>query len=140
MRHFLALSSIIPFLSCTAWAESFLQCTVDSSDEGVEVHVSIGTPHPEEMLLRRPDESYVYLQSADVPHKFPETDDFQNLRYFVIDSLSRGTEYGNDGNPRSAPILGDDGKYWLLIAENIETELENTLFFECSFEVGASDD
>lgn len=68
----------------------------------------------------------------DIEHKFPESEDFSNLGTFDITSQSRGTVYEN-GQPKLVPILDGPGRYHLILAENVETELDNTFYQECEF-------
>ena len=133
------LPTIVCILFCFgSAAESPLQCSVVADGDEVAVEVSITTPHPKEMILWRPDKTTAWLQLEGIPYPFPTTRDFQNLSSFVISSKSRGTIYAN-GTPKHLPILNVAGTYRLIVADNTETELDNTYFVECSFEIEADD-
>ncbi len=130
----LALSLILVSSGDALSGAPFLTCVVDENIDNPKVSINIQTPHPKEMLLRRPDGSFVDLQGDFVPFKFPVDKGFENLGAFVIDTSSTGTEF-EDGVEKSAPLLRGAGTYYLLVAENTETELENTLYFDCEFDI-----
>jgi hypothetical protein len=91
------------------------------------------TPHPEGAILMRPDGQVVYLQGSPpllhtpIPH-------FGNLGEWLLSSDSVGTIY-TDGEPAIGPVIFGPGRYHLYVADNIETEPENTYFIECYFEI-----
>ena len=57
---------------------------------------------------------------------------FGNLENWVITPESMGTVWVN-GRATAQPIINGKGEYHLYIAENTETEPENTYFIECYF-------
>lgn len=103
------------------------------STDGKSVVVRMVAPHPKEVIVNRPDGETVWVQMADgLLHK--QIPDFENLEQWIIDSETVGTVY-IDGRPEIQPIIKDRGRYNLYIAENVETEPENTFFIECYFEI-----
>jgi len=115
--------------SCFAYA-SPISCDVSSSGDA---HITMKVPHPEHALVHRPSGETVWLQtSSDFIHK--QIDNFETLDAWTLTSKSQGTVWVN-GEATIQPIFQGNGKYHLYIAENTETERENTVFIECCFYV-----
>ncbi len=113
-------------------ADQSMQCTPYVAKSEPIVRIDVVTPHPKELILHRPGKPTVWLRMDDIEHKFPESEDFSNLGTFDITSQSRGTVYEN-GQPKLVPILDGPGRYHLILAENVDTELDNTFYQECEF-------
>jgi hypothetical protein len=82
-------------------------------------------PHPENALIYRPDGKTVWLQTST---------DFGNLSNWQITSGTIGTVWIN-GKATAQKVIKGKGIYHLYIADNLETEPENTHFIECYFSV-----
>ena len=108
-----------------------INCNVTSNGE---VHISMIAPHPNHALVHRPSGETVWLQtSSEYIHK--QVPNFSELKIWVISSESKGTVWVN-GKATVQPIIKGKGEYHLYIAENLETEPENTYFIECYFVIG----
>lgn len=128
-----ALSAVICLLLVGhSAADQSMQCTPSVAKGEATVRINVVTPHPKELILHRPGKPTVWLRTDDIEHKFPESEDFSNLDTFEITSLSRGTVYEN-GQSKLVPILDGPGLYHLILAGNVETELDNTPYHECEF-------
>jgi len=102
--------------------------TCDVTSNG-EVHISMTAPHPEHALVHRPNGETVWLQtSPEYIHK--QIENFGALEKWVITPETKGTVWV-DGKASVQPIIQVNGWYHLYIAENRETEPENTHFMEC---------
>ena len=113
-----------------------MQCDVREAAVWIRVEVAMPVPHPAEMLIYQPSGTTVWLRHPDLTYQFPETSNFEELASFVIDESSQGTRFRpSDGKPELIPVLAGQGEYHLYLAENTETEPENTLFFDCRFTV-----
>lgn len=105
-----------------------IDCEV--TDKSVVI-VTMEIPHPNHALVYRPNGETVWLQtSSEFVHK--QMPNFGKLENWVISSESTGTVWVN-GKATVQPIIMGKGKYQLYIAENTETEPENTYFIECYF-------
>lgn len=105
-----------------------IECKVT---DGSTVIVTMETPHPNNALVHRPSGKTVWLQtSREFIHK--QASNFSELKTWVISPESKGTVWIN-GKATVQPIMKGEGKYHLYIAENTETERENTYFIECYF-------
>jgi len=108
-----------------------IDCKV--ADESTII-VTMEIPHPNHALVHRPSGETVWLQtSPEFIHK--QIPNFSELKTWVISSESKGTVWVN-GKATVQPIIKGNGKYHLYIAENTETEPENTYFIECFFVIG----
>ena len=98
------------------------------------VIVKMTSPHPKQALVQRPDGTTVWLQAYDeLAHE--QIENFESLEEWTITSTTPGTVYV-DGEPVAEPVIRGSGRYNLYIADNTETEPENTYFIECYFEIG----
>lgn len=98
------------------------------------VMVTMKIPHPNHALVYRPSGETVWLQtSSEYIHK--QVPNFSELKIWVISSESKGTVWVN-GKATVQPIIKGKGEYHLYIAENLETEPENTYSIECYFVIG----
>lgn len=108
-----------------------IECKV--TDENTVI-VTMEVPHPNHAIVQRPDGETVWLQtSSDYIHT--QVPNFSELKTWVISPKSEGTVWVN-GKAMVQPIIKGQGKYLLYIAENTETERENTYFIECYFVIG----
>ena len=114
------------------WASISYASPIDCivADESTVI-VTMEIPHPNHALVYRPGGETVWLQtSSEYIHK--QVPNFSELKIWVISSESKGTVWVN-GKVTVQPIIKGKGEYHLYIAENLETEPENTYFIECYF-------
>jgi hypothetical protein len=117
------------------WASISFASPIDCkvTDESTVI-VTMEIPHPNHVLAYRPDGEIVWLQTGpEYIHK--QLPNFSELKTWIITSESKGTVWVN-GKATIQPIIKGKGRYHLYIAENIETEPENTYFIECYFVIG----
>jgi hypothetical protein len=128
MKRLITIFSLIwAGISCA----SPIDCKV--SDENTII-VTMETPHPNHALVHRPSGKTVWLQtSPEFIHK--QLKNFSELKTWIISPDSKGTVWVN-GKATVQPIIKGEGRYYLYIAENTETERENTYFIECYFVIG----
>jgi len=126
-----ALITIFTLLWASLSQASPIYCEV--SGKGTVI-VTMKTPHPNHALVNRPNGETVWLQTEpEYIHK--QIPNFSELKTWVITPESTGTVWV-DGKATVQPIINGKGKYNLYIAENTETEPENTYFIECYFVIG----
>ena len=124
------ISILILFSVGSAFA-SPIECVQVQSNKTVLITMQV--PHPEHALIHRPDGVTVWLQtSKDYVHK--QISDFGNLSKWQITSSTVGTVW-IDGKATAQKVIKGKGVYHLYIAENLETESENTYFIECYFTI-----
>ena len=82
-------------------------------------------------MVYRPNGEIVWLQTTpEYIHK--QIENFGALQNLVITRETKGTVFV-DGKAIVQPIIQGNGRYHLYIAENLETEPENTYFIDCYF-------
>lgn len=122
------LITTLTFLLPQLGAASPIACNI--TEQG-SVAVTMETPHPENALIYRPDGKVVWLQtSTGLIH--PQNADVSELKTWVLSPESTGTVWA-EGHAMVQPIFNGNGRYRLYIADNLETESENTRFIECFF-------
>jgi len=127
MKHLVPLACILFSFSIGA---APIECVKQGNNS---IIVKMEIPHPKEALIHRPSGETVWLQYEDT-HTHQQIANFENLQEWKIDSNTAGTVY-KQGQPFIEPALDGKGVYHLYIAENTETERENTYFIECYFEI-----
>lgn len=125
------LATIFLLFLANAGQAAAIHCDVVDGDTVV---VSMKTPHPEEALIYRPSGETVWLHTSSqyLPKGVAR---FGDLGKWVISPDSTGTVWV-DGKAKVQPVIKEQGRYHLYIAENAETEPENTYFIECYFVIG----
>lgn len=122
---------VLLFVSSSPLEAAPLVCIVKDDNTVV---VEMKSPHPKQALVQRPDGTTVWLQAYDeLAHE--QIENFESLEEWTITSTTPGTVYV-DGEPVAEPVIRGSGRYNLYIADNTETEPENTYFIECYFEIG----
>ena len=116
--------------STTAYA-SPIDCTVDNDTKTVTIKMS--TPHPNHALIYQPDGTVVWLQSGP-EYIHPQLKDFSHVAVYEITQESVGTVW-NDGGAAIEKVISGSGRYHFYVADNIETEPENTYYMECFFTI-----
>lgn len=130
MKHVLPIIGLLGVLTAEA---ASLECIKEDNNT---ILIKMELPHPKEALVQRPDGDTVFLQvEGSLAHK--QIANFENLEEWTITLSTLGTVY-RDGEAIAEPIISGSGRYHLYIADNVETERENTLFIECYFEITAS--
>ncbi len=124
---------IVAILATDGFAQSSLHCAVAVVDGKASVTVVLPVPHADKMLITTPDQRRIYLRDADTPIQFPDTDDFVNMREFVLDSNTRGTWFNDWGETEIVAVLGQSGTYKLLISDNLERKNAASAANSCTF-------
>ncbi|MGI9204845.1 MAG: hypothetical protein ACR2Q3_12600 [Woeseiaceae bacterium] len=114
-------------------AQSSISCTVTVVDGEPRVAVIMPVPHADKVLITTPDQRRIYLRDADTPIQHPDTDDFVNMREFVLDTNSRGTWFNDWGETEVVTVLGQSGSYELIVADNLERRNAATATNSCTF-------
>jgi hypothetical protein len=133
MHQMRIISIIIIFilLAIETVSASPIECVQDKANKTILITMQV--PHPKHALVYRPDGSTVWLQTSnEFIHE--QISDFGNLSKWQIYSNTVGTVW-IDGKAMIQRVINGKGIYRLYIAENLETEPENTYFIECYFTV-----
>jgi hypothetical protein len=107
-----------------------LHCDPQVLRPGDTLAIEMRVPHPLELAIVAPDGAYYYLQAADdsVPSRL-SANEFAELAVVHIDvDSATGIQWVN-GKPTKSRIFEIVGEYEVILAENIETEPENTISY-----------
>ena len=99
-----------------------IECVPGQSNKIVNVTMQV--PHPENILIYRPDGTAVYIM----------IDNFSSIRKWSITRELPGTVWV-EGKESIEKVIKEEGVYRLYIANNLETEPSNTSYIECEFEI-----
>lgn len=94
------------------------------------VRVLMPSPHPERLAIMDPDGHWYYLQDQPLPNPLVPYDEFRDLDSFSFTPSELRAITFIDGEERRLPVFSVAGEYTICLAENLETEPENTLSFE----------
>ena len=131
MKLNIILSTISIFIINHSVVAQQINCKVNEAKDSVFVSMKI--PHPNNALIGRPNGETVWLQtSAEYLHE--QIKDFANLKTWTIDKDSLGTVFV-DGKASVQKIFNGSGQYQLYIADDLETEPEETNHSFCNFEI-----
>jgi hypothetical protein len=106
-----------------------LHCDPQVLRPGDTLAIEMRIPHPLELAIVAPDGAYYYLQAADdsVPSQL-SANEFAELAVVHIDvDSATGIQWVN-GKPTKRRIFEILGEYEVILAENLETEPENTIW------------
>lgn len=135
MKGKLPLVLMLAVIAADSRAQSSISCTVSMVAGEARVTVVMSVPHADKMLITTPDQRRIYLRDADTPIQFPDTDDFMNMREFVLDSKSRGTWFNDWGETEVVAVLGQSGSYELLISDKLERKNAASAANSCAFSI-----
>ena len=95
------------------------------------IKITLPNPHPSGFAVRDPNGEWYYLQGDDsLPATFMPPDTFAKIRDIeIIPSEVFAINY-LDGEPRRSAVFHQTGEYLIYIADDLETEPENTVSFQ----------
>lgn len=96
----------------------------DTLRAGAALTLRLSEKHPERMAIIDPDERYFYIQDPEVS-RLMEPTAFAQARELIIDAAQSGLCYV-DGKARTGAVFTKSGVYVIYLADNLETEEENT--------------
>jgi len=103
----------------------------DTLEEGSSIVVYFPAEHPSKMAIADPSGTYFYLQDGTDLNLVSPAGKFAQLDHWTLEAGQQGAVYV-EGNKQTKRIFDRKGVYKLILADNLETEPENTNFFETS--------
>ena len=93
------------------------------------ITLSLPIPHPKKMSVRTPAATWfvIYDPSEQISHI--ASPNFSTATSLDIDINSQLGTTWIDGNKQIEPIFKEKGEYLIYLADNLETEPENTFHF-----------
>ncbi len=110
-----------------------LWCYPETLEAGDTLTIEMAIPHPLELAISDPNNNWLYLQFSDpdLPSNVPP-DEFAQMSELTLAVSSAEATRWIDGSPSKHPIFEAAGRYTIHLAENLETDAENTLYFSQS--------
>ena len=88
-------------------------------------------PHPKELAIKTPNEKWFYLHvenEGDSEMLMPK-EKFAALKQLNLDTSKLEARYWDNGKAMRGKVFGETGAYLIYMADNLETEPDNTLHF-----------
>jgi len=108
---------------------SVFAITPDKISLNRKFHVFLPKLHPAKMSIRDPDGTWHWIQDAEEKITFMPDTEFREATNIVIDSATLQGVSWVDGRKSSGLVFRRPGEYLIYIANNLETEPENTFHF-----------
>jgi len=99
--------------------------------KGDEISISLPLPHPKELAIKSPNGTWFYLHvenEGDSEMLMPK-EKFAALKQLNLDTSKLEARYWDNGKAMRGKVFGVTGAYLIYMADNLETELDNTLHF-----------
>jgi len=111
--------------------DGILQFDSKNLHKGDTLSITMPLPHPKELAVRAPDGRWFYLQVEDegAGEMLMPSEQFSTLQKLELNTGQLVARYWDDGKAMRAKIFTQTGDYLIYMADNLETEPENTLSF-----------
>ena len=99
--------------------------------KGDELSISLPLPHPKELAIKSPIGTWFYLHvenEGDSEMLMPK-EKFAALQQLNLDTSKLEARYWDNGKAMRGKVFGETGAYLIYMADNLETEPDNTLHF-----------
>lgn len=111
--------------------DGILQFNSKNLHKGDKLSIIIPQPHPKELAIKAPDGKWFYLQveNESGSDMLMPAEQFKVLSKLELDTRNFEARYWDDGKPMRGKVFTLTGDYLIYMADNLETEPENTLSF-----------
>lgn len=111
--------------------DGILQLNSKNLHKGDMLSITIPQPHPKELAIKAPDGRWFYLQveNEGSSEMLMPSGQFAVLKKLDLDTRTLAARYWDDGKARHGKVFTVSGDYLIYMADNLETEPENTLSF-----------
>jgi hypothetical protein len=114
----------------TSGREATFICLPDTLQPAGVMTISLPEAHPTKLAVVTPGNEFVYLH--DPPQVvLMSAEEFKKSRKIEIPQNITGLLY-KDGRGTKQPVFVAEGNYQLIVADNLETELTNTAYVDCT--------
>jgi len=99
--------------------------------KGDKLLISLPVPHPKELAIKAPDGNWFYLhvENEGASEMLMPKEQFAVLTKLDFDTSKLEARFWDDGKAKRGKVFTKTGKYLIYMANNLETEVDNTLFF-----------
>ena len=116
-----------------------LRCDPSVVYKGESFRLRIPPRHPSGLAIKDPKDNWFYLQDPEGEEKIMADSEFSKLSEFLIDTRSIKGKYWVDGVAKTRLIFQSTGEYLIYMADELETEPENTFSLSTTVYYHASD-
>lgn len=111
--------------------DGILQFNSKSLYKGDKLSITMPQPHPKELAIRAPDGRWFYLhiENEGAEEMLMSSKQFAALQKLDLDTRQLEARYWSDGKAMYGQVFTQTGDYLIYMADNLETEQENTLSF-----------
>lgn len=111
--------------------DGILKFNTKSLNKGETLIITMPVPHPKEMAIRAPDKRWYYIQveNEGAGEMLMPGTQFAALTKLEFDTSQLEARYWSDGKAMRGKVFTQTGEYLIYMADNLETEPENTLSF-----------
>ena len=111
--------------------DGILQFNSKNLHRGDKLSITIPQPHPKELAIRAPDGRWFYLhvENEGAEEMLMSSEEFAALQKLDFDTRQLEARYWSDGKAMYGQVFTQTGDYLIYMADNLETEPENTLSF-----------
>lgn len=111
--------------------DGILQFNSKNLYKGDKLSITMPQPHPKELAIRAPDGRWFYLhiENEGAGEMLMPSKQFAALQTLDFDTRQLEARYWNDGKAMRGKVFTQTGDYLIYMADNLETEPENTLSF-----------
>ena len=85
--------------------------------------------HPQGLAIKNPADDWYYIQDPTAPSQLMGKEDFSRLTHLVIPTAELEAVRWIGGRAEKAKVFTQTGEYLIYMADNLETEPENTFHF-----------
>jgi hypothetical protein len=129
-KFFRGAFPLVAVVLLTPWgASAEFRCSPDTLRTGGSVTIEMGANHPGELAAVSPGGGWYYFQGSSRAVLMP-AEAFKKATQIEIPHDIQGIVY-KDGKPMKKALFSAAGRYEIVLAENLETEPENTLWLHC---------
>ena len=111
--------------------DGILQYNSKNLYKGDKLSITMPRPHPKELAIRAPDGKWFYLhiENGGAGEMLMPSEQFAVLQKLDFDTRQLEARYWRDGKAMRGKVFTQTGDYLIYMADNLETEPENTLSF-----------
>ena len=93
---------------------------------GPALSIPLQSNHPQQLAVRNPSGRYIYLVADDIPYRLMSEAEFALAHSLELHNQSTFGTMFVEGKPVHSQAFSDPGVYLVYLADNLETEPENT--------------
>ncbi|VAW81812.1 hypothetical protein MNBD_GAMMA12-2003 [hydrothermal vent metagenome] len=108
--------------------------------KGDTLSITLPVPHPKELAIKAPNGTWFYLhvENEGATEMLMPKEKFAALKELDLDTGKLEARYWDDGKAMRGKVFAETGTYLIYMANNLETEPDNTLHFSSLIQYSTS--